>query len=97
MDGINRRGFFGLLAGGLVAAADPERLLWTPGKRLISIPRPRGTQLLTVSLITDWLLAEFDRNLSFSRRMQQTIPFGNKIGDSLTVRTPHRFVATNRQ
>ena len=36
---LNRRGFFTALAGGLAAAAfDPERLLWIPGRKLISIP-----------------------------------------------------------
>ena len=35
---LARRGFLGLLAG---AVLDPERLLWTPGKKLISIPAPR--------------------------------------------------------
>ena len=32
---MNRRGFLAVLAA---AAADPERLLWTPGAKLISIP-----------------------------------------------------------
>ena len=35
---MNRRGFFAALSG---FALDPERLLWTPGKKLISIPKPR--------------------------------------------------------
>lgn len=34
-----RRGFLALLGGALATAAiDPERLLWTPGAKLISIP-----------------------------------------------------------
>ncbi len=33
-----RRGFLSLFAA---AAIDPERLLWVPGKKLISIPAPR--------------------------------------------------------
>lgn len=37
---MNRRAFFATLAGATAVAADPERLLWTPGK-LISIPAPR--------------------------------------------------------
>jgi hypothetical protein len=38
---INRRGFLGLLGGGATALAlDPERLLWVPGAKTISIPRP---------------------------------------------------------
>lgn len=36
---MNRRGFLGTLAGlAATAALDPERLLWTPGKKLISVP-----------------------------------------------------------
>lgn len=38
---MNRRHFFGLLAAGLAAAADPERAVWLPGRKLISIPKPR--------------------------------------------------------
>ena len=37
---MNRRSFFATLAAGLAAAADPERLLWVPGKKMISIPKP---------------------------------------------------------
>jgi hypothetical protein len=35
---MRRRGFLAMLAG---AALDPERLLWVPGRKLISIPTPR--------------------------------------------------------
>jgi hypothetical protein len=49
---INRRGFLGAIAGGLVL--DPERLLWRPKRyvqgvtlpRIISIPQPRPEDLL---------------------------------------------------
>ncbi len=34
---MTRRALLSLLAG---AALDPERLLWRPGAKLISIPRP---------------------------------------------------------
>jgi hypothetical protein len=34
---VNRRNFLAALAA---AALDPERLLWLPGTKLISIPRP---------------------------------------------------------
>lgn len=36
---LNRRGFLAALAGGAAVAADPERLLWRKGAKLISIPR----------------------------------------------------------
>lgn len=38
---MNRRAFLATLAAGLAgAAADPERLLWVPGRRKIFIPQP---------------------------------------------------------
>lgn len=39
---LSRRGLFGLLAGGAVAAAtlDPELALWIPKKKVYSIPLP---------------------------------------------------------
>lgn len=35
---LNRRGFLAMLTAAFVA--DPERLLWIPGKKLISVPKP---------------------------------------------------------
>jgi hypothetical protein len=47
---MNRRAFFASLLGGTAAAAiDPERLLWTPGARLISIP-PARVELVSSQL-----------------------------------------------
>lgn len=44
---MNRRGFLGALAAGAAAfAIDPERALWVPGAKTISIPRPR---VITIS------------------------------------------------
>jgi hypothetical protein len=41
---MNRRGFFGfLLGGGAAMALDPERALWKPGAKLISIPSIPGS------------------------------------------------------
>lgn len=38
---MNRRALFAALAAGAVGfALDPERLLWSPGRKLISIPGP---------------------------------------------------------
>lgn len=36
---MNRRGFLGALMATMVV--DPEKLLWVPGKKLISIPEPK--------------------------------------------------------
>ena len=38
---MNRRGFLSVLAAGLAAAVDPERAIWVPGRKLISIPKPQ--------------------------------------------------------
>lgn len=45
---MNRRGFLGLLAG---AVLDPERLLWVPGKKLISIPTASDTLTAQVEVV----------------------------------------------
>lgn len=38
---MNRRGFLGLFSGAAAALVlDPERALWIPGKKLVSIPKP---------------------------------------------------------
>lgn len=45
---MNRRAFFGALAGlAATATLDPERLLWVPGRKLISIPTPVVYRYLT--------------------------------------------------
>lgn len=39
---MRRRGFLGALGAAIAGATlDPERALWEPGKKLISIPAPR--------------------------------------------------------
>ena len=44
----NRRSFLAGLAVAFVA--DPERLLWVPGKKLISIPKPSGMQVISITI-----------------------------------------------
>ena len=48
---VTRRSFLAALIG--AATLDPERLLWVPGKKLISIPKPRTVRatLLTGDII----------------------------------------------
>ena len=47
MGKVSRRGFLSFLGGAAaIAAVDPEKLLWTPGKRTISIPAPIRAQYL---------------------------------------------------
>lgn len=41
---MRRRGFLGLIGAALAGAVmDPDRALWVPRKRLISIPKPTVT------------------------------------------------------
>ena len=50
---MNRRGFFGLLGGAVAALTlDPEKALWVPGKKLISIPSGYGTGRLQEFVVT---------------------------------------------
>lgn len=42
---LNRRGFLSLLGAAVSGAVlDPERLLWVPGRKTISIPQPAPIQ-----------------------------------------------------
>lgn len=44
---LNRRGFFGALAAAIAGSTlDPEKLLWVPGRKLISIPKPIPAPIL---------------------------------------------------
>jgi hypothetical protein len=53
---MNRRGLLGAALGAFVA--DPERLLWVPGKKLISIPKApmSGYEEIQLMLRTGWQL-----------------------------------------
>ncbi len=48
---MNRRGFLGLFASALLL--DPERLLYVPGKKLISIPKPQQPLIISTAADTD--------------------------------------------
>jgi hypothetical protein len=55
---MNRRGFLATLIAG--AVLDPERLLWVPGKKLISIPKPPLVDpRLVISPVTPAALADY--------------------------------------
>ena len=47
---MDRRAFLGMFAAAIAGAAfDPERALWTPGKKLISIPKPQPTGIVALA------------------------------------------------
>jgi hypothetical protein len=70
---VNRRSFLAVLAAAFVG--DPERLLWLPGKKLISIPaEPRlihgsGNRILTADVISHKILEILLRNLVFAKQV----------------------------
>jgi hypothetical protein len=52
---MNRRGFLSaLIAAGTAAAIDPEKLLWEPGRKLISIPKP-GPMIVSDGWASDFV------------------------------------------
>jgi hypothetical protein len=65
---MNRRGFLSaLFAAPVVAAVDPERLLWTPGQKLISIPSAvGGNQLLSLQAYCREALKALREQLHFA-------------------------------
>lgn len=86
---LSRRGLFGLLAAPLVL--DPERLLWVPGQKLISIP-PTTPRIVTI----DWFTRETLRILAENLRLDALTQFGYftypRIGETITVRRPIRAI-----
>ncbi len=55
IDQMERRGFFGVIAGfAATAVLDPERDLWVPGKKLISIPSPLVQADVTLQAVSGW-------------------------------------------
>lgn len=74
---INRRALFKTLLGGIAAAAtlDPEKLLWVPGQKMISIPAP-----------TPPLAFHKD---AFQMVMEGPDDF--RIGHIITIRIPPRY------
>jgi hypothetical protein len=63
---MNRRGFLSMLAG---ATLDPERLLWRPGAKLISIPEPTSAAYPDFFRYTDWVVyTELISRQEFERR-----------------------------
>ncbi len=80
MPSLSRRGFFGLLGGAAALALDPEKALWVPGKKLISIPRFGGGQLQEFVVTgIDFSMEEF-RQIYLRPALEQ---IANNIDESL--------------
>ena len=68
---VNRRGFLAALLGtGAAMTLDPERLLWRPGAKLISIPVK--SDLICTNQIAFWK-ARFRNHPSFGRRWDEVL------------------------
>jgi hypothetical protein len=83
----SRRGFLGLL-GAVAAGAviDPERALWIPGRRLISIPRERV-------LYTQHYEFRDNLKLKFGDIIGVVIPGSNEIVQAAIVSHDQRILA----
>lgn len=69
---MNRRAFLASLTAAF--ALDPERALWTPGKKIISIPRPRVATGNVLILPPEYYVSVrrlMERNRDFLRRVNQ--------------------------
>lgn len=80
----DRRGFLKSLAAmGLVAAIDPERLLWVPGEKTIFVPPP--PELVMVKTVR--FIREFDvKRNKFVSRMDALYGFQTIYDDILSAR-----------
>ena len=88
---MTRRGLIGALIG--AATLDPERLLWVPGAKVISIPKPvvAGNLFLTPYEFAQMYLNHLNLELRFHKHaFAMVYP---KIGDTIHVRKPARFCA----
>lgn len=82
---ISRRHFLAALAGAFGIAQDPERLLWTPGAKLISIPKP--LPLKSELRITG--LYYFNSDVAFTPILQTTLAAFLMGNDRWTTSTTH--------
>lgn len=86
---MNRRGFLAALAAAVVC--EPDRLLWEPGKRLISIPAPpkvvipAGWYRMDDLCPNDWTiaLAKIRKHSELVRANSGYIYFVNPLADRL--------------
>lgn len=101
---MNRRGFLGAIAAALGGAVlDPDKLLWVPGAKLISIPRPRlrGNTILDERALCEmWMKAmkdslEFPRlvNREYSKAFVEAV---FPIGETINVRKPLRLMGVQK-
>jgi hypothetical protein len=94
---MTRRGLIGALIG--AATMDPERLLWVPGRRGISIPKPvpiaeSGIFIVQRRWYVDQIMRTLQTQLEVNQANADTENYRCdwKIGDTVITRKPARFV-----
>jgi hypothetical protein len=61
---MNRRSFFSSLAGAAAALSlDPDRALWVPGRKLISIPKPAPVSSDAIYRLVESRIREAEKRL----------------------------------
>jgi len=86
---VNRRGFFKTLGAILAGASlDPERALWIPGRKLISIPEPANLCIRYIQMF-DIIVGEQAARFDVSAHPLQ-MPKGIKLGALSGNLTMHR-------
>lgn len=93
---LGRRGFLKSLIGGIAAAVtlpavlDPEKLLWVPGEKLISIPATvesviYSNEPVTIAMITREAMRALENNLRAVKGINQSYLNLGSVGTGSTV------------
>lgn len=96
---MTRRALFRLFAAAPIAAVvDPEKLLWTPGKKLISIPRvvPVPWPVMpSPHYLCEWytrhVLMSLEEKLKFAHLVNREFLDQLKIGDIIAIPIQRTF------
>lgn len=87
---LNRRGFLGSMVAAF--ALDPERALWVPGAKTISIPKTSQNVIIMPDELVACYLANLHSNLVLARRIGRDFDRrATRIGVTLEVRRPTNF------
>ncbi len=70
---LSRRGMLAaLIGGGMGMALDPEKLLWVPGKKMISIPTPQMQKIYVYRYVVEHLATAYASNITVSKVVTET-------------------------
>lgn len=100
---LSRRGLFGVFGAAVAGAAlDPERLLWIPGSKVISVPAApnvagqANAANLRLAWAQDWQLLTLENELMMAKLHRGAygdtwFSHAPKIGDTLFLKRPPQF------